>query len=87
MHAHTYYNRVLWWHKGPFSPHLARNEWNQFSSRRPGLSDSTGGLTMSPLLTAVLQRGELNRAPTCMRLCSGPRGRKGSLFTARSLLM
>lgn len=57
MHAHTYYNRVLWWHKEPFSPHLARNEWSQFSSRRPGLSDSTGGLTMSPLLTAVLQRG------------------------------
>lgn len=26
MHAHPYYNRVLWWHKGPFSPHLARDE-------------------------------------------------------------
>lgn len=26
VHAHSYYNRVLWWHKGPFSPHLALGE-------------------------------------------------------------
>lgn len=32
--------------------------------------------------------GELNRAPTCVRLCSGPGGRMGGpLFTARSLIM
>lgn len=59
MRARTYYNRSF----GGIKAYLdsiwpAMN--SQFSSRRPGLSDSgggVGGLTMSPLLTAVLQRG------------------------------
>ena len=58
MRAHTYYNRSFGGIKGYLdSIWPAMN--SQFSSRRPGLSDSRGrgGLTMSPLLTAVLQRG------------------------------
>lgn len=85
-HAHTYYNRSFSGIKGYLvSIWPAMN--SQFSSRRPGLSDSTGGPHNVSVVDSRAAEGVIEHGATCMRLCSGPGGRMGPLFTARSLLM
>lgn len=87
MRAHTYYNRSFGGIKGYLdSIWPAMN--SQFSSRRPGLSDSRGGGAHNvSVVDSRAAEGVIEHGATCMRLCSGPGGRMGPLFTARSLLM